>query len=104
MVDRSTSLIHPETWRTPMRSAISFRNLFVASALAAGLAFTSAASAGNCHAPRYAYTTVITWKIIQEPIYDTVTLYLPCGTPYVKTVLTYRSVKVPVETLVKVAY
>jgi hypothetical protein len=86
-----------------MRQFINFRTLFVASALATGLAFTSAASAG-CHAPQYYYKTIITWKVIQEPVYDYVTLYDHCGKPYTETVVTYRSVKVPVETVVKLAY
>lgn len=87
-----------------MRQFINVRNLFVAAALATGLAFTSAASAGSCHAPRYFYKTVITWKLIEEPVYDYVTLYDHCGKAYTETVISYRTVKVPVETLVKVAY
>lgn len=86
-----------------MRQLINFRNLSVALALVAGLAITSAASAGSCYAPRYVYKTVITWKVIEEPYYDYVTLYDHCGKPYTETVLSYRTVKVPVESVVRVA-
>lgn len=87
-----------------MRQLIHLRNLALAAALATGLVFTSAASAGSCHGPRCYYKTVITWKFVEEPCYDYVIKYDHCGTPYKVQVVTYKTVKVPVETLVKVCY
>ena len=87
-----------------MRQLINLRSILAAAALATGLAFTTTASAGNCHKPRCYYKTVTTWKIVEEPYYETVLRYDHCGKPYTDTVLSYRTVKVPVEKLVKVCY
>ncbi|MCA9056073.1 MAG: hypothetical protein KDA75_19710 [Planctomycetaceae bacterium] len=87
-----------------MRQLINLRSILAAAALAAGLAVTTSASAGGCHTPRCYYKTVITWKIVEEPCYDYVTRYDHCGKPYQDVVVTYKTVKVPVEKLVKVCY
>ncbi|MFV0446031.1 MAG: hypothetical protein ACK5Q5_20840 [Planctomycetaceae bacterium] len=87
-----------------MRQLIRLKSFALAAAVLIGLAVTSTASAGNCHAPRCYYKTVITWQVIEEPCYDYVTKYDHCGQPYRVKVVTYKTVKVPVEKLVKVCY
>ena len=44
------------------------------------------------------------WKVVQEPCIDYVVKYHPCGTPYRVKVVTYKTVRIPVERLVKVCY
>ena len=88
-----------------MRQFISLKSLVAGLTLTLGLAMTSTATAGSCHhAPRCYYKTIITWKLIEEPCYDYVTQYDHCGKPYQVEVVTYKTVKVPVEKLVKVCY
>ena len=87
-----------------MRQFINLQSLVAGLVVTASLALTSTASAGSCHAPRCHYKTVITWQYIEEPCYDYVTQYDHCGRPYQVEVVTYKTVKVPVEKLVKVCY
>jgi hypothetical protein len=87
-----------------MRQFISLKSLAFAAVIATGLAFNATANAGGCHTPRCYYKTVITWQIIEEPFYDYVTKYDHCGRAYQARILSYRTVKVPVEKLVKVCY
>lgn len=87
-----------------MRPFITLKTLAIAATLATGLACTSTANAGHCHAPQCYYKTVITWQVIEEPCYDYVTKYDHCGRPYQVRVVTYKTVRIPVEKLVKVCY
>ena len=77
-----------------------------------GVALHAAAGssqAGYGYGPGYGYQpchykTVVTYQYLQEPYYEYVTLYDHCGHPYAAKQLAYRTITVPVTTLVKVCY
>ncbi|MEZ6065134.1 MAG: hypothetical protein R3B90_05385 [Planctomycetaceae bacterium] len=62
----------------------------------------------DCHEPiripRCTYKTVIDFEFRTETYVDYITKYAPCGRPYTVKVLRTRTIKVPVERLVKVCY
>lgn len=89
-----------------MSLAIHFalRSLLCSAVVTAGLFATGTASAGDCHVPRYYWKTVISHRYIDEPFTHWVTKYDHCGKAYRVQVTSYRTVKVPVESHVKVYY
>lgn len=89
---------------------LNLKTLLAAAVVASGLALAAPASAG-CHddyAP--AYTPVCTWKTVityetrQVEEFVWVTKYDSYGNPYRVKVLSYKTITVPVEKLVKVCY
>jgi hypothetical protein len=88
-----------------MRRFLNLRSLFAFAVVAGGLAFTNAATAagyGHAGVPHCTWRTVVVWQTIEEPVIDWVIRYDHCGRPYREKVVTYRTVRVPVEKLVKV--
>lgn len=81
----------------------NLKALLFAAVLGSTFLMVGNAEASSCHPP-CVYKTVVTWKTIQEPCVDYVVKYHPCGTPYRVKVVTYKTVRIPVERLVKVCY
>ena len=84
------------------------KSLVMGVVLAAGLAGVAQAGHGyDCgyQAPQPChYKTITTYEYIQKPIYSYVTKYDHCGHPYQVKVLSYQTVQVPVQKLIKVCY
>jgi hypothetical protein len=91
----------------------------LACAAAGGLSVgaADAVEAGHYYSPRYnvqvqlttrttttAYRTVRSYETRREPYYCSVIRYDHCGRPYRATVVQYRTVRVPVQKLVRVSY
>lgn len=68
----------------------------------------SGAFAGNyCHAPytpQCYYKTVTVYETVKQPCVHYVTKYDHCGEPYYAKIVTWKTVKVPVQKQVKVCY
>jgi hypothetical protein len=86
-----------------MRRFLNLKTVLTAGVVGTAAWFGGTAEAGGYHAP-CVYKTVVSWKVVQEPCIDYVVKYHPCGTPYRVKVVTYKTVRIPVERLVKVCY
>jgi hypothetical protein len=70
--------------------------------LACGIFLSSSANASECHVPQCYWKTVTTYVCVQRPVVHYVKKYYSCGTPYYQKVVSYRTVKVPVQQRVKI--
>lgn len=84
------------------------RNLVLAGVVAAaGTISTQAHAGGYGYGGGYqnwAWKTVIVYEAVEQPVVHYVTRYASCGTPYQAKVVTYKTIRVPVEKQVKVYY
>lgn len=102
-----------------MSRFLTIRKLLLAAAVAAvGTVSIEAHAGGYGYGGGYAYgggygggyqqnwtwKTVVVYETVEQPVVQYVTRYLPCGTPYEAKVVTYRTVRIPVEKQVKVYY
>jgi hypothetical protein len=80
------------------------RTSLFAAAMFVGFSGFSAGQASACDVPRCYWKTVTVYVEEQVPYVRYVTKYDHCGKPYAAKVVDYRTVKVPVQTRVKVCY
>ena len=89
-----------------MRHLMNLRTVVASVALTGMMLLgSSSGSAGDyCHAPRYYYKTVSVYESVRRPYEHTLIRYDHCGDPYAVTVVSWKTVQVPVAMRVRVQY
>ena len=83
----------------------TIKRVFVAAVLAAGIGIATPAHASSyCHAPQYHLKTVTVYQDVRQPYVGYVTKDDHCGHPYVARVVAWKTVRVPVQKTVRVAW
>ena len=83
----------------------ALQKLALAAVCFGGLSLAGGAvQASDCYTPKCYYKTVIAYETVQKPCIHWVVKYDHCGKAYREKVVTYKTVKVLFEKVVKVCY
>ena len=83
----------------------TIKRAVVAAVLTSGIGIAIPAHASSyCHAPQYHLKTVTVYQNVRQPYACYVTKYDHCGHPYVARIVAWKTVRLPVQKTVRVAW
>ena len=83
----------------------AFSTLFAAAVVAGAMGVaTPEIQASDCHQPQCVWKTVTVYESVTKPFVSYVTKYDHCGKPFQVKVVSYKTIQVPVQKLIKVCY